>query len=60
VIVKRISDLTLDQWLQEFDSLLQRNGKLQSQMAASQPGTKSSKPVKKPSLRQRKSGRKRA
>jgi hypothetical protein len=28
VMVKRISDLTLDQWMAEFDSLLERDKKL--------------------------------
>lgn len=28
VMVRRISDLTLEQWLKEFDSLLERNRKL--------------------------------
>jgi hypothetical protein len=29
VMVRRISDLTLEQWLKEFDSLLKRNKKLE-------------------------------
>jgi hypothetical protein len=29
VMVRRISDLTLEQWLREFDSLLERNNKLE-------------------------------
>jgi hypothetical protein len=29
VMVRRISDLTLEQWLKEFDSLLERNKKLE-------------------------------
>ena len=29
VMVRRISELTLEQWLQEFDSLLERNKKLE-------------------------------
>lgn len=32
VMVKRISDLTLDQWLGKFDELLERDKKLKSQM----------------------------
>ena len=32
VMVKRISDLTLDQWLQEFDELREREDKLRAQM----------------------------
>jgi hypothetical protein len=58
VMVKRISDLTLDQWLREFDSLLERNTKLQRQMSASRPRTKLTKPVAKSSSPQRKSKRK--
>jgi hypothetical protein len=33
VMVKRISDLTLEQWLKEFDSLLDREKKLRRRMA---------------------------
>jgi hypothetical protein len=33
VMVKRISDLTLEQWLKEFDSLLDRDKKVRRQMA---------------------------
>jgi hypothetical protein len=33
VMVKRISDLTLEQWLKEFDSLLERDKKVRRQMA---------------------------
>jgi hypothetical protein len=32
VMVRRISDLTLEQWLKEFDSLLERDRKLRRQM----------------------------
>lgn len=32
VMVKRISDLTLEQWLAEFESLREREKKLRSQM----------------------------
>ena len=32
VMVKRISDLTLDQWLQEFDKLLEKEDRLRAQM----------------------------
>jgi hypothetical protein len=32
VMVKKISDLTLDEWLARFDELLERNKKLRSQM----------------------------
>jgi hypothetical protein len=35
VMVKRISDLTLEQWLKEFDSLLDRDKKVRRQMADS-------------------------
>jgi hypothetical protein len=31
VMVKKISDLTLEQWLAKFDELLEREGKLQKQ-----------------------------
>jgi hypothetical protein len=34
VMIKRISDLTLEQWLKEFDSLLDRDKKVRRQMAA--------------------------
>jgi hypothetical protein len=34
VMVKRISDLTLEQWLKEFESLLERDKKVRRQMAA--------------------------
>lgn len=34
VMVKKISDLTIDQWLAKFDELLEREKKLRSQMAA--------------------------
>jgi hypothetical protein len=33
VMVKRISDLTLEQWLKQFDSLLDREKKVQREMA---------------------------
>jgi hypothetical protein len=32
VMVKKISDLTLDEWLAEFDQLVERDRKLRSQM----------------------------
>ena len=32
VMVKKISDLTLDEWLAKFDELLERDKKLRSQM----------------------------
>jgi hypothetical protein len=32
VMVKKISDLTLDEWLARFDELLERDKKLRSQM----------------------------
>jgi hypothetical protein len=32
VMVRRISDLTLEQWLTEFDSLLERDRELRQQM----------------------------
>jgi hypothetical protein len=34
VMVKRISDLTLDQWLAKFDELLEREKKLRAQMTS--------------------------
>lgn len=34
VMVKRISDLTLEQWLKEFDSLLDRDKNVRWKMAA--------------------------
>jgi hypothetical protein len=34
VMVKRVSDLTLEQWLKEFDSLLDRDKEVRRQMAA--------------------------
>lgn len=34
VMIKRISDLTLKQWLKEFDSLLDRDKRVRRQMAA--------------------------
>jgi hypothetical protein len=34
VMVKKISDLTLDEWLAKFDELRQRDKKLRSQMAS--------------------------
>jgi hypothetical protein len=33
VMVRRISDLTLDQWLEKFDSLLERDKKVRREMA---------------------------
>jgi hypothetical protein len=41
VMVRRISDLTLEQWLKEFNSLLDRDKKVRWQMAA--PGKQKSK-----------------
>lgn len=35
VMVKKLSDLTLEQWLQEFDRLLANEKKLRSSMKAS-------------------------
>ena len=32
VMVRRLSDLTLEQWLKEFDSLLEREKKVRRQM----------------------------
>lgn len=46
VMVKKISDLTLEQWLQEFDSLQERESKLRKQMRGleqKQPRAPSSK-----------------
>lgn len=34
VMVKKISDLSLDEWLAKFDELLERDRKLRSQMAS--------------------------
>lgn len=34
VMVKKVSDLTLDEWLAEFDELLERDKKLRSQMTS--------------------------
>jgi len=34
VMVKKISDLTLDEWLAKFDELLERDRKLRSQMTS--------------------------
>jgi hypothetical protein len=34
VMVKKLSDLTLDQWLAEFNALLERENKLRKQMTA--------------------------
>ena len=34
VMVKKISDLTLDEWLAKFDDLLERDKKLRSQMSS--------------------------
>jgi hypothetical protein len=39
VMVRRISDLTLEQWLKEFESLLKRNEKLE-QMERQTPAKK--------------------
>lgn len=33
VMVRRISDLTVEQWLEKFDSLLEREKKIRRQMA---------------------------
>jgi hypothetical protein len=40
VMVKKISDLTLEQWLKEFDSLLERDKKLRRQIVAKKKGKK--------------------
>jgi hypothetical protein len=42
VMVRRISDLTLEQWLKEFDSLLERNKKLE-RMETQTPSKKKSR-----------------
>ena len=44
VMVKRISDLTLEQWLAKFDELLERDQKLRKQMAAVSESKSSAKP----------------
>ena len=44
VMVKRISDLTLEQWLTKFDELLDRNEKLRKQLAAAGKPKASAKP----------------
>jgi hypothetical protein len=47
VMVKRLSDLTLEQWLSEFDKLLEREKTLRTQMAATRdekPKTKQARP----------------
>lgn len=56
VMVKRISDLTLEQWLVEFNSLLEREKKLRSQMAPANE----QKPNAKQSRARSKARRKRA
>jgi hypothetical protein len=43
VMVKKIPDLALEQWLKTFDSLLERHKKLTSQMAATKKAKKSRK-----------------
>jgi len=40
VMVKRLNDLTLEQWLAEFDRLLEQDNKLRGQMDEQQPATK--------------------
>lgn len=40
VMVRRISDLTLEQWLKEFDSLLKRNQKLEQMERQTPPKKK--------------------
>jgi hypothetical protein len=40
VMVRRISDLTLEQWLKEFDSLLERNKKLERMERRKTPSKK--------------------
>lgn len=47
VMVRRISDLTLEEWLNEFDSLLQRNKKLERMERESSPKKNSEKKKKK-------------
>ena len=51
VMVRRLNDLTLEQWLAEFDKLLKRDDKLRSQMDEGQPSTK---PKREPSKKKRK------
>lgn len=43
VMVKRISDLTLEQWLEKFEGLLEQENKLRRQMAVVAPKIKSRK-----------------
>jgi hypothetical protein len=38
VIVKNVSDLTLDEWLGKFDELLERDNKLRAQMGSASVG----------------------
>jgi len=44
--VKKISDLTLEQWLNTFDSLLERDKQLRKQMAATTVAKSSSRSKK--------------
>jgi hypothetical protein len=44
VMVKRLSDLTLEQWLAKFDELLERDQKLRKQMASVGESKSSTKP----------------
>jgi hypothetical protein len=46
VMVKRLSDLTLEQWLAEFDSLLERENTLRRQMAAAKDEKPKTKQVR--------------
>ncbi|HTC42141.1 MAG TPA: hypothetical protein VK703_11240 [Candidatus Acidoferrales bacterium] len=46
VMVKKISDLTLEQWLNTFDSLLERDKQLRKQMAATTVAKSSSRSKK--------------
>jgi len=43
VMVRRISDLTLEQWLAEFDKLVTRDNQLRKQMPKDSPSGKPSK-----------------
>jgi hypothetical protein len=46
VMVKKISDLTLEQWLNTFDSLFERDKELRKQMAATTVAKSSSRSKK--------------
>jgi hypothetical protein len=46
VMVKKTSDLTLEQWLNTFDSLLERDQQLRKQMAATIVAKRSSRSKK--------------